>query len=127
MQNQVISGTLLDRREEWQNATIIEMQEKLNSHPLGRYFVADYKKSLVVVYGNSQIGTTSLILTMMGVLPEYQKEVYTILRAKQEYGDSSTVTAIIYLISPSDLFGISYSGDKVNQKEISFFDDKQMI
>lgn len=127
MQNQVISETLLDRREEWQNATIIEMQEKLNSHPAGRYFVADYKKSLVVVYGNSQIGKTSLILKMMGVLPEYQKEVYAILRAKQEYGDSSTVTAIIYLISPSDLFGISYSGDEVNQKEISFFDDKQMI
>ena len=59
MQNYLISETLLGRREEWQNNTISEMQENLNSHPTGRYLVADYKKSLVVVYGNSQIGKTS--------------------------------------------------------------------
>lgn len=125
MQNQVISETLLGRREEWQNNTISEMQEKLNSHPAGRYLVADYKKSLVVVYGNSQIGKTSLILNMMGILPEFQRDVYSVLRANQEYGDSSTVTAIIYLVSPCDDYGFSFSdGD---QKEIIFFDGESMI
>lgn len=125
MQNQVISETLLGRREEWQNNTISEMQEKLNSHPAGRYLVADYKKSLVVVYGNSQIGKTSLILNMMGILPEFQRDVYTVLRANQEYGDSSTVTAIIYLVSPCDDYGISFSDE--DQKEITFFDGESMI
>lgn len=125
MQNQVISEMLLGRREEWQNNTISEMQEKLNSHPSGRYLVADYKKSLVVVYGNSQIGKTSLILNMMGILPEFQREVYSVLRANQEYGDSSTVTAIIYLVSPCDDYGFSfYDGE---QKEIIFLDRKSMI
>lgn len=125
MKNQMISDTLLGKREEWQNNTISEMQEKLNSHPTGRYLVADYKKSLVVVYGNSQIGKTSLILNMMGILPEFQRDVYSVLRAKQEYGDSSTVTAIIYLVSPCDDYGLSFSdGD---QKEITFFDGESMI
>ena len=125
MQNQVISETLLGRREEWQNNTISEMQEKLNSHPAGRYLVADYKKSLVVVYGNSQIGKTSLILNMMGILPEFQRDVYTVLRANQEYGDSSTVTAIIYRVSSCDDYGISFSDE--DQKEITFFDGESMI
>ena len=125
MQNQVISETLLGRREEWQNNTIKEMQEKLNSHPAGRYLVADYKKSLVVVYGNSQIGKTSLILNMMGILPEFQRDVYSVLRANQEYGDSSTVTAIIYLVSPCDDYGFSFSDG--NQKEIIFCARESMI
>lgn len=125
MQSQVISEMLLDKREEWQNNTISEMQEKLNSHPAGRYLVADYKKSLVVVYGNSQIGKTSLILNMMGIMTKYQKDVYSVLRANQEYGDSSTITAIIYLISPSDSYGMSFSSSR--SKEIEFYDDDQMI
>ena len=125
MQSQLISEMLLDRREEWQNHTISEMQEKLNSHPAGRYYVADYKTSLVVVYGNSQIGKTSLILNMMGIIPKYQEDVYSVLRANQEYGESSTITAIIYLISPSDSYGMSFSTDE--NKEIIFFDAEQMI
>ena len=124
MPNQLISETLLDRREDWQNQTIIQMQEKLNSHPAGRYVVTDYKTALVVVYGNTQIGKTSLILNLMGVSLEHQREVYSVLRAKQEYGDSSTVTAIIYLISPTDRYGISFSDSK---EEIEFCDEKEMI
>ncbi len=125
MRNQVISETLLGRREEWQNNTIVEMQKKLNSHPAGRYIVADYKKSLVVIYGNSQIGKTSLILHMMGIKEEHQREVYRVLRAKQEYGDSSTSTAIMYLISPSDYYGICFSDDE--EEEIEFCDSEDMI
>lgn len=125
MQNQAIYETLLDRREEWQNNTISEMQEKLNSHPAGKYVVADYKKSLVVVYGNSQIGKTSLILNMLGIKSESRAKVYSVLRANQEYGDSSTVTAIIYMMSPTDSYGMSYSDKKNN--EIDFCSESEMI
>ena len=72
-----------------------------------------------------RIGKTSLILNMMGILPEFQRDVYTVLRANQEYGDSSTVTAIIYLVSSCDDYGISFSDE--DQKEITFFDGESMI
>ena len=125
MQMQIISETLLDKRDSWQNSTIIETQKRLNSHPAGKYLVADYNKSLVVVYGNTQIGKTSLILNLMGVLPEYQKTVYTVFRAGQDYGDSSTVTAIFYLVSENDNYGISF-GDPTNNS-ISYYTDNEMI
>ena len=121
MHNHLLLKRLLDRREKWQNETVAKMQERLESHPTGRYLVADYNRSLVVVYGNTQIGKTSLILNIMGVLPEYQHEVYTVLRAGQDYGDSSTVTAIFYLISKTDSYGISDSKDS-QDKNVSYTD-----
>ena len=125
MHNHLLLKRLLDRREKWQNETIAKMQEQLKSHPAGKYLVADYNRSLVVVYGNTQIGKTSLILNIMGVLPEYQHEVYTVLRAGQDYGDSSTVTAIFYLISKNDSYGISYSEDSTDDN--SSYTDEEMI
>ena len=109
MSNMVFSEVLSNKRLEWQNSTIASMQKSLNAHPSGSYSVSEYDRSLVVIYGSTQIGKTSLILHIMGVLPEYQREVYHVLRAGQEYGDSSTITAVFYHVSGTDFYGISAS------------------
>ena len=121
-----VSQKLSDKRIEWQNATVTAMQKKLFSRPSGRYSVSQFDSSLVVVYGDTQTGKTSLILQIMGVLPKYQREVYRVLRAGQKYGNSSTVTAIFYHVSDTDSYGISVS-ERISDNLVSNMTGEEMI
>lgn len=54
----------------------------------------------VVVYGETQVGKTTLLLELMGVLPEHMSRVSEVLRGHQGQGKSATATAMEYRRSP---------------------------
>jgi GTPase SAR1 family protein len=61
---------------------------------------------MVAVAGPAQCGKTTLILRTMNVKPESFNQLYTVLRAKRKYGESSTSTAIVYEINANDSYAI---------------------
>ncbi|MEE0966091.1 MAG: hypothetical protein U0L85_03465 [Bacilli bacterium] len=125
----MILELLLKDREKWQFNTIeklkkdllIKPEEELNTH-------INQEEKLVSIYGFPQVGKTTLILSLLGIKKDYQKEVYDILRADVEKGNSSTSTAIIYQKSENDLFALQLKKNITslnNEKE--FHDQKSFI
>ena len=97
----------LGDREIWQNNTIEEIKKKVIYKPksLKNNRVGE---KLVAIYGPPQIGKTTLILCLLGIAPEFQKKVYSDIRAGVPRGNSSTSTAIIYQQIDADLYGVKY-------------------
>lgn len=60
----------------------------------------------IVVYGPTQVGKTTVILDLIGILPERQRELEKILRGNAKSGNSSTSTAIIYSQWGDEHFGL---------------------
>ena len=64
--------------------------------------------AFVALYGNTQVGKTTLILKLLGIRKDeggkYFAEIEDILRAGRKQGKSSTSTAVIYLRSPDEHF-----------------------
>lgn len=59
---------------------------------------------MIVVYGSTQVGKTTLILKLMGINEEDIIKVGNVLRGGREAGKSATVTAIRYVRSHDDLW-----------------------
>lgn len=72
----------------------------------------------VAVYGASQVGKTSLILELIGVLQEHHSTVQNVLRADRDYGRSATATVVRYRASSDNYWHIhdvsESSNDKIN-------------
>jgi len=66
----------------------------------------DSKRLVISVYGPTQVGKSTLILTLLGVKNEYIAEISKFLRGKRETGESSTITVTIYQISTTNQFQI---------------------
>lgn len=62
------------------------------------------KAAFVALYGNTQVGKTTLILKLLGIREDKFADIETILRAGRKRNVSSTSTAVIYLRSPDDFF-----------------------
>ncbi|MTH54531.1 hypothetical protein GKZ89_14090 [Bacillus mangrovi] len=62
------------------------------------------RKLIISVYGPTQVGKTSLILTLMGVKEQYLDEISEFLRGKRKLGESATATVTKYQISPTEDF-----------------------
>lgn len=97
----------LGDREVWQNNTIEEIKKKVIYKPTSLRNNRVGEK-LVAIYGPPQIGKTTLILSLLGITPDYQRKVYNDIRAGVPRGNSSTSTAIIYQQIDADLYGIKY-------------------
>lgn len=69
--------------------------------------------AFVALYGNTQVGKTTLILKLLGIRTDedgrYFREIEDVLRAGRKEGVSSTSTAIIYLRSDDDFFHLVQS------------------
>lgn len=63
----------------------------------------------VVVYGATQVGKTTLILDLLGLESQAQKEVADVLRGGQARGNSATVMPLRYGRSSDDLWRIGNS------------------
>lgn len=60
----------------------------------------------VVVFGKTQVGKTTLLLDLMGVLPEQLVRVSAVLRGGRRQGQSATATAMEYRRSPDWRWGL---------------------
>lgn len=75
--------------------------EKFNAHEI------DVKKQEYVgIYGPTQVGKTTFILSFIGIKKDCIKSLSVALRGKQNYGKSSTVTATLYERIQGDKFVI---------------------
>ena len=99
------------KKEDWQRNTFNEIKNRLISAKDNRFVRYDNSEEdhLVMVYGKSQVGKTTLILNMIGIKDEYFREVYNTLRAGVPRGNSSTSTAIIYSKSSNGQYGCTIS------------------
>ncbi|AZB44654.1 hypothetical protein CEF21_21485 [Bacillus sp. FJAT-42376] len=70
------------------------------------------KKLIISVYGPTQVGKTTLILTLLGVKEEYLEEISDFLRGKRKLGESATATVTKYQISPTDEYMIKMPNKK---------------
>lgn len=70
----------------------------------------------VAVYGASQVGKTSLILELIGVLPEHHSTVQNVLRADRDYGRSATATVVRYRASSDSYWHIHNVGENSNNR-----------
>lgn len=90
-------------------------------------FNSSMPNHLAVVYGRSQSGKTTLILTMIGIKQDQNtfQKVYETLRAGMPKGNSSTSTAIIYSKSANDKYGYAYVNLNSQENEITYFDNEK--
>ena len=71
----------------------------------------------VAVYGASQVGKTSLILELIGVLPEHHSMVQNVLRADRDYGRSATATVVRYRASSDNYWHIHDVSESSNDRK----------
>ncbi|WP_025809945.1 dynamin family protein [Pseudomonas chlororaphis] len=67
----------------------------------------DYQRSdqvTVVVYGSTQVGKTTLIISLLGIAEEHSAHVAKVLRGGQGVGQSSTPTVLRYHKSEDELW-----------------------
>lgn len=64
----------------------------------------DKDQVLIGVYGPTQVGKTTLILTLLGIGDEHMGPLFDALRGKRLKGISSTITSFIYKRSEDDNF-----------------------
>ncbi|WP_342433426.1 hypothetical protein [Neobacillus sp. FSL H8-0543] len=96
---------LLTRLEEDKNQWIYEAIDQFNEGFL-RFDGQKYEKDhvLIGVYGPTQVGKTTLILTMLGIGDEEIAPLSKALRGKRKKGNSSTITSFIYKRSEDENF-----------------------
>ncbi len=121
---------LFHKKEDWQKDTFEMIKSNLISAKGNRFVRYDNSEEshLVMIYGKSQVGKTTLILNMIGLNPDYFSEVYNTLRAGVPRGNSSTSTAIIYAKSINEQYGCAFTSlNSLSSKETSYFDKYGMI
>lgn len=65
-------------------------------------FVDDRSEVTAAVYGNSQVGKTTIILQLLGMVADPNLGPYRVLRGGRELGTSATATAMRYRVSTDD-------------------------
>lgn len=118
-------------KKQWQQNAFEEIKASLffskNNKEAGSFNNAK-ENHLVVIYGVTQVGKTTLILNMIGIQDECFNEVYDTLRAGQEVGSSSTSTAIIYSKSDSDKYRLAIREiNSIAVSEREEYDSKGLI
>ncbi|MDF2800659.1 MAG: hypothetical protein K0S61_562 [Anaerocolumna sp.] len=93
------------RRFDWQNKAIEEIKKNLCVYPAFEG-ITSQEERIAIACGLPQSGKTELILSLLGIHPEYVEEVYDVIRAGQPEGSSSTSTAICYRSSNENRFEV---------------------
>ena len=118
------------KKEDWQRKTFEMIKSDLLSAKDNRFVRYDNTEEnhLVMIYGKSQVGKTTLILNMIGLKSDCFSEVYETLRAGVPRGNSSTSTAIIYAKSVNEQYGCALSSiNALSSKDTQYYDKKGMI
>ena len=121
---------IFNNKQLWQRNTFYRLKNNLFSTKNNRFIEYDnsHETHLVIVYGKTQVGKTTLILNMIGLKQDKFTEVYDTLRAGISKGNSSTSTAIIYSKSPSNQYGCAISSIYSTDIDfISFYNQQEMV
>ena len=121
---------VFSEKEDWQKNTFNRIKNDLICARDNRFvrYENTIDNHLVMVYGKSQVGKTTLILNMMGVQDAYIEKVYNTLRAGIPQGNSSTSTAIIYSKSINEKYGFSFTSlNKMGNDELIYCDPDELV
>lgn len=121
---------LFPKKEDWQRTTFDRIKRDLISAKDNRVIRYDNAQEdhLVMIYGESQVGKTTLILNMIGLKDACFPEVYETLRAGISKGNSSTSTAIIYSKSVNEKYGCALASvNDLSTRKTEYFDKKGMV
>ncbi len=111
---------LLTRLEDEKNQWIYEAIDHFNEGLL-RFDGQKYEKEqvLIGVYGPTQVGKTTLILTMLGIGDKEIGPLLQALRGKREKGNSSTITSFIYKRSADENFHLIFpDGTRISCRDL---------
>lgn len=114
----MILDYLAQHKFDWQSKVLSQIKDKLILPDAERDRAAHHDNQLVVMYGKTQVGKTTTILTLIGIEDNDINDVDKILRGGREKGSSSTSTAILYRKSHDSRFGLSVINtihDNINQ------------
>lgn len=96
------------RRHEWAFRAYDQFMESLSPEVRSRLgHKSSDVEAYVVVFGPTQVGKTTLIVDLMGVVPEAMSRVSGVLRGGREFGKSATSTAMEYRRSSDARWGLS--------------------
>lgn len=70
------------------------------------------KKIIISVYGPTQVGKTTLILSLLGIKEKFLVDISDFLRGGRDPGNSATITVTKYQISPTDDYIIKLPNHK---------------
>ena len=121
---------LFHKKEDWQKNTFDRIKASLISAKDNRFlrFESVTESHLVMVYGKTQVGKTSLILEMIGLRDDCIQSVYDVLRAGTPRGNSSTSTAILYASSDCEAYGLAFADASANSpRQISYYDSEGIV
>ena len=103
--NNLIWSDVYQRRYDWAKTAHSKFMRKFDPN---LYHTEDVKEQVyIIVYGASQVGKTSLILELIGVIPEHYNTVQKVLRGDRSFGKSSTSTVVRYYTSSDKYWYIS--------------------
>lgn len=114
----MILDYLAQHKFDWQSKVLSQIKDKLILPDAERDRAVHHDNQLVVMYGKTQVGKTTTILTLIGIEDNDINDVDKILRGGREKGSSSTSTAILYRKSHDSRFGLSVINtiyDNINQ------------
>lgn len=77
----------------------------------------------VVIFGETQVGKTTLLLDLMGVDPAQMTTISEVLRGGREAGKSATATAMEYVRSPTEDWGL----DLPDSTPTQWFDSDEAV
>lgn len=67
----------------------------------------DKAEPYVVIFGNTQVGKTTLLLDLIGIAPEHMGVVSDVMRGGRDHGKSATATAMEYCRSTDGRWGLT--------------------
>lgn len=103
--NNLIWSDVYQRRFDWAKTAHSKFMQKFDPN---LYHTEDIKDQVyIIVYGASQVGKTSLILELIGVIPEHYDTVQKVLRGDRGFGNSATSTVVRYYTSSDKYWYIS--------------------
>lgn len=76
----------------------------------------NYSYVNVILYGNTQVGKTTLSLKLLGIDKDYFQIIYKLIRAGSKHGNPATKTSMVYQKSDDEHFYYYTDTDKEPQK-----------
>ena len=106
-------------RLDWAFRAYTRFAESLSPEIRDRLASKDQQaEAYVVVFGKTQVGKTTLLMELMGVLATQMPRVARVLRGGRAAGQSATATTMEYRRSPDQRWGL-----KVNETAIAWYGD----
>lgn len=84
-------------------------------------FVSHAGEAMVVLFGRTQVGKTTLLLQLLGVADEFQERIGKLFRGGRDIGQSSTATAMQYQRSSDGVWRIFIDGEQIELDEAGVF------